>query len=245
MNRSILSIAHRGAAGITPENTKIAFLKALDLGADAIEFDVQLTQDDVCIVFHDESLERTTNGDGLVADTSWEVISKLDAGSWFAASFRNVEVPTLEEVLKTIGGRTTLNIELKPDKRRQEKLVRHVITAVARFDLFESVVFSSFDLGSVELLARLVPKARVGVLCLPDRVEKAVAAAVRMKAETIHPHVGMVDQEFVNDAHARGWNVWAWTANEPGEIELLMALGVDGIFTDYPDRVVNPRKRRD
>lgn len=244
MSGGVLSIAHRGAAGITPENTKLAFLKALDLGADAIEFDVQLTKDDVCIVFHDESLERTTNGEGFVADTSWEVISKLDAGSWFAASFKNIEVPTFEEVLKTLGGRTILNVELKPDKGRAEKLVRHVITAVARFDLFESVVFSSFDLPSIELLRRLVPKARIGVFCLPHRLAQAVAVAARVGAETIHPHVAMVDKDLVAEAHRRGWKVWAWTANEPGEIELLAALGVDGIFTDYPDRVVDPRKRR-
>ena len=219
-------------------------MKALDLGADAIEFDVQLTKDDVCIVFHDEALDRTTNGEGFVADTSWEVISQLDAGSWFAASFKNIEVPTFEEVLKTIGGRTTLNVELKPDKGREEKLVRHVITLVARLEMFDSIVFSSFDLPSIELLRKLVPKARLGILCVQHRLAQAVAVAVRVGAETIHPHVGMVDKELVDDAHRRGWKVWTWTANEPGEIELLTALGVDGIFTDYPDRVVDPRKRR-
>ncbi len=244
MSDSVLVIGHRGAAGLTPENTKLAFLKALDLGADAIEFDVQLTKDNVCIVFHDESLDRTTDGKGFVADTTWEVISRLDAGRWFAESFRGIEVPRLEEILKTLGGRTTLNIEFKPDKGREERLVRHVITAVARFDLWESVLFSSFDMPSIELLRRLVPKARIGVLCVPHKLADALALAEKVGAETIHPHVGMVDSDFVQDAHRRGWKVWAWTANEPGEIELLKALGVDGIFSDYPDRVVNPRKRR-
>jgi glycerophosphoryl diester phosphodiesterase len=244
MSDSVLSIGHRGAAGITPENTKLAFLKALDLGADAIEFDVQLTKDDVCIVFHDESLDRTTNGEGFVADTSWEVISQLDAGSWFAESFKGLEIPTLEETLKTLGGRTTLNIEFKPDKGREERLVRHVMTTVARLDLWDSVLFSSFDMQSIELLRRLVPRARIGVLCLRHRMAEAIAVATEIGAETIHPHVAMVDHELVADAHRRGWQVWAWTANEPGEIELLKAFGVDGIFSDYPDRVVNPRKRR-
>lgn len=244
MSGPTLSIAHRGAAGITPENTKLAFLKALDLGADAIEFDVQLTKDDVCIVFHDETLERTTDGEGFVADTTWDVISELDAGSWFAASFKGIEVPTLEEVLKTLGGRAILNIELKPDKGREERLVRHVITAVARFDMFDSVLFSSFDMPSIELLRRLVPKARIGVLCQQHRYAQAVTVAMRVGAETLHPEVKMVDHELVADAHRRGWKVWAWTANEPGEIELLTALGVDGIFSDYPDRVVDPRRRR-
>ena len=137
-----------------------------------------------------------------------------------------------------------VNIELKPDTGREERLVRHVITAVARFDLFESIVFSSFDLPSIELLRRLVPKARIGVLCVRHRLAEAIAVAVRVGAATFHPPVGMVDRELVADVHARGWDVWAWTANSPGEIELLSALGVDGIFTDYPDRVINPRRRR-
>jgi glycerophosphoryl diester phosphodiesterase len=244
MNGGVLSIAHRGAAGIAPENTKLAFLKALDLGADAIELDVQLTCDDVCIVFHDDTLDRTTDGTGLVSETDFDTISKLDAGSWFSASFKRLEVPTLEEVLKTIGGRTLINIELKADKARIERLVKHAVTAVARFELFDAIVFSSFQVEAIEMVRKLVPRAKIGVLCTPRRLAQAVAVGVRLGVENIHPHVSMVDRELVSDAHRRGWRVWTWTANEPGEIELMSALGVDGIITDYPDRVVNPRRRR-
>jgi glycerophosphoryl diester phosphodiesterase len=244
MIEGVLSIGHRGASGITPENTKLSFLKALDLGADAIELDVQLTRDDKCIVFHDETLDRTTNGTGLVSETDFSVISKLDAGSWFSASFKRLEVPTLEEILKTIGGRTLINIELKPDKTRLERLVKHAVTAVARFDLFDAVVFSSFQMEAIELVRKLVPRAKIGVLCMPHKLAQAVAVGVRIGAENIHPHVSMVDHALIEDAHRRGWRVWTWTANEPGEIELLTAMGVDGIVTNYPDRVVNPRRRR-
>ncbi|RMF25458.1 MAG: glycerophosphodiester phosphodiesterase, partial [Deltaproteobacteria bacterium] len=107
-----LVIAHRGASGTLPENTKLAFAKAIDLGADAIEFDVQLTADNVAVVIHDETLDRTTSGSGRVSETTFDKIRALDAGSWFAASFAGLEVPTLEEVLDAVGSRVLLNIEL-------------------------------------------------------------------------------------------------------------------------------------
>jgi len=237
MAADVVAIAHRGASGVLPENTKHAFVKAIDLGAAAIEFDVQLTLDEVPVVIHDETLERTTNGEGRVGDMGFDELGKLDAGSWFGASFARVEVPTLDEVLATIGGRVVLNVELKPD-HRIEALVKHAITVVARRDLLDSVVFSSFDTDAVKLVRQHVPEARIGVLCTPGRLEPALALAGHVGAETIHPAVAMVDSELIARAHEQGWKVWAWTANEPGEIALLTALGVDGIFSDYPDRVV-------
>jgi glycerophosphoryl diester phosphodiesterase len=241
MSESVLSIAHRGASGITPENTRVAFVKALDLGADMIEFDVQLTRDDVAIVFHDETLERTTNGSGRVSETDFSTISRLDAGSWFGASFADHEVPTLEEVLGLLAGRAMLNIELKPDAR-VEQLVRRVVTAVARFEQFEAAIFSSFQAGALRSLRRLVPDARVGVLCQRGELASALALADELGAVALHPAAAMVDTDLVREAHARKLVVYPWTVNEPGEIALLRALGVDGIFTDHPDRVARPRR---
>jgi glycerophosphoryl diester phosphodiesterase len=241
MSHAVLSIAHRGASGITPENTRVAFVKALDLGADMIEFDVQLTRDEVAIIFHDETLDRTTNGSGRVGETDFSVISRLDAGSWFGASFADHEVPTLEEVLGLLSGRGMLNIELKPDAR-VEPLVRRVVTAVARFELFEEVVFSSFDPAAHHYHRRLVPDARIGVLCQRGELPDALAFADELGAVSLHPAVAMVDTDLVREAHSRRLSVYPWTVNEPGEIALLRALGVDGIFTDYPDRVARPRR---
>ncbi len=230
------AIAHRGASGTLPENTKIAFAKAVDLGADGIEFDVQLSADDIAVVIHDETLDRTTSGTGRVAETDFETIRKLDAGSWFAASFAGVEVPTLEEVLAAVGGRVMLNVELKPDERI-DKLVRCAVTAVARFELFGSVVFSSFEQQALTALRKLVPGARIGVLALPGQLDECLDFARELAAEVLCPAVAMVDSDLVARAHRSGLAVWPWTANMPGEIRLLSALGVDGIFSDYPDRV--------
>ena len=236
MPGGVLPIAHRGASGVAPENTKIAFVKALDLGARAIEFDVQLTRDSVPIVFHDDTLERTTDGTGRIADTDFSVIAKLDAGSWFGPRFARAEVPTLEEVLSAIGPRAMLNVELKPDER-VEKLVKHVITAVARFNLFESVVFSSFDPAAIRLMKKHVPEARLGILCVQDGVDEAFALADDVVAVSLNPARTIVTPELIGVAHERHLEVWAWTANTPQEIERLIAAGVDAIFSDFPDRV--------
>ena len=237
MPADVLAIAHRGASGIAPENTKIAFVQALDLGARAIEFDVQLTRDNVPVIFHDDTLERTTNGGpGRVCDTDFSVISKLDAGAWFAPKFARVEVPTLEEVLSSIGRRALLNVELKPDER-VEKLVRHVVTAVARFDLFETCIFSSFDPKAISALRALVPDARLGVLCTSSDVDAALRFAEEMQAENLHPPRTIVTDALVKSAHDAGLSVWSWTANAQADIERLITAGVDGIFSDFPDRV--------
>ena len=203
MARRILAIAHRGASAITPENTKLAFIKALDLGADAIEFDVQLTRDDVPIVFHDETLDRTTNGSGRVSETDFAAIAELDAGSWFSASFEGVEVPTFEEILTTLGGKTILNVELKPDDR-VEALNRRVVTSIARFELFATVIFSSFQADALRSLRVLVPDARMGVLCQPDGLEAALALAAELGAEALHPAVSMVDSELDSSGSRSG-----------------------------------------
>ncbi|MEE8312224.1 MAG: glycerophosphodiester phosphodiesterase family protein [Candidatus Binatia bacterium] len=241
----VVSIAHRGASGILPENTRHAFVKALDLGARVIELDVQLTRDEVPVVIHDETLDRTTNGTGLVVETDFTEIAELDAGSWFGASFVNVEVPTLDEVLRVIGSRAMVNIELKPDEKRVDTLVKHVVTTVARLNCFDNVVFSSFDLYALKRLRHLVPGAQIGVLCCErEKIDEAIAFARLVKARNIHPSVPLVDTELIKKAHARGWHVWAWTANEPGEIALLAAIGVDGIFSDHPDRVASCTESR-
>ncbi len=147
-------------------------------------------------------------------------------------------------MLTTFGGRITLNIELKPG-RRVDALVKHVITVVARRRLFDSIVFSSFNAEALRLLRHLVPPARIGVLSVSkNKVKADMRVASELRAENFHPRVSLVDSDLVWNARARGWKLWAWTANSPGEIALLAALGVDGIFTDYPDRVATLAQRR-
>lgn len=220
-----------------PENTMPSFEKALELGADALEFDVALTRDGEPVVIHDDTLDRTTTGHGPVEQALFEEICGLDAGRW-----KNVptHVPRLAEVLETFASRTLLNLEIKSSPRRAE-LVDACAQHVIGCDALGSVVFSSFDHDALRLLRYLMPDARIGVLCESAGLERALACAAEVGAENVHPPLFLVTAATVARAHAAGLKVWTWTVNQPETIVRMIASGADGIFSDWPERVVVAR----
>jgi len=232
-----LAIGHRGAAGHMPENTVVSFEKAIELGADAIEFDVALCRDGVPIIIHDDTLDRTTDSVGLVADRGSDEVRALDAGSWRGHPAR---VPTLEEVLERFGSRTLLNLEIKDSLRRVE-LVDVCARMVEESGLVENTMFSSFDLDALRVLRSVLPEARIGVLCMPMKLEAALRCAAEIGAENLHPARMLVTEGLVERARAQGLRIWTWTVNEPGDITRLCNLEIEGIFSDYPERVVAAR----
>ncbi|HVX45860.1 MAG TPA: glycerophosphodiester phosphodiesterase family protein [Mycobacteriales bacterium] len=147
--------AHRGAGRLAPENTVAAFEAALAKGAVALELDVQLTSNDELAVIHDSTLDRTTNGRGLVRSLNSDEVAALDAGSWFAPECAGEWVPTLEQILELSTGRARLNIELKDS--RTDRVAERVIETVRRFDAVDRVVVMSFDLDAVLAAKRRAP----------------------------------------------------------------------------------------
>ena len=230
-----LGIAHRGAAGHAPENTHAAFAAALDLGAKAVELDCQLSADGELVVIHDETLDRTTDGRGPVGDRSAAELARLDAGSWFAAEYRGERIPRLPDVLAQLRDRVTLNIEIK-SARDLGRIEAKLAALIAAERAAEWVVFSSFHADGVRNLRAAAPWARLGVLCDQDPMVGGLALATELGAEFLIPGRRWVDRGLVTAAHARGLDVWVWTVNEPGEMRRLIALGVDAIFSDYPER---------
>ena len=237
MPSRVLAIGHRGAAAHMPENTMPSFYKAIELGADAVEFDVALTRDGVPVVIHDDTLERTTNGRGPVEDALYDEVRRLDAGRWKGVP---THVPSLVEVLDAFAARTLLNLEIKASPRRAE-LVDACAEAVTAGSATTAVVFSSFDHDALRLLRRLLPAARIGVLCDMAGLERALACAAELGAQNVHPPVVLVTRALVERAHAAGLAVWTWTVNRPETIARVIACGVDGIFSDLPERVVAAR----
>lgn len=234
MSNRVLAIGHRGAAGHQPENTMPSFEKALELGADALEFDVVLTLDGVPIVIHDDTLDRTTNGCGAIEQALYADLQSLDAGSWKGTA---THVPTLAEVLAEYAPRTLLNLEIKTSPRRGE-LVEACVEAVLQHEASNSVVFSSFDHDALRVLRTIMPTARIGVLCGMGTLEQGFACALELGAENLHPPALLVTEALVQRAHAANLQVWTWTANATDHISRLLAAGVDGIFSDWPERVV-------
>ncbi len=220
---------HRGAAGHEPENTLRSVRKALELGANGIEVDVHLA-DDRLVVIHDDTLDRTTNGTGAVAEKSFACLRSLDAGC-------GERIPTLEEVFETVNRRAVINVELKgpgtasPVGRLIDQYVQE------RGWRYEDFLVSSFDHTQIQTAKKLCPEIRTGAL-----IEKAPPGlstfAEELGAWSLHPGKHCVTPELVVDAHRRGLKVLVFTINRPAAIAAMAALGVDGVFTNFPERVV-------
>jgi glycerophosphoryl diester phosphodiesterase len=230
-----LVIAHRGASGTSPENTLAAFRRAVELGADMIELDAQLTRDGAVVVIHDYTLERTTSGGGAVHETTLADLRRLDAGAWFDTAFRGERVPTLAETLAAVP--LAFNVELKPVGPGE--LEARALAVVEEAGALERTVFSSFAMDALERVRARSAVARLAVLWETERVDDAIAWARRVGARALHLRKDRVTPEALAAAAAAGLPVRAWTVNERGEMDRLVAAGVEGIFTDFPERFLH------
>jgi glycerophosphoryl diester phosphodiesterase len=224
-----LCIGHRGARGHAPENTLLSIDTGIRLGAHMIEIDVQQHASGALLVIHDLRLERTTNGKGRVADRSLDYIRGLDAG-------QGQQVPTLEEVLDLVDQRVAINIELKTPGTA-ESVARVVRDYVAEGWTPEQFLVSSFHLPELEDFQRAAPEIPLGVLLCGVPLEWAAEAA-ELQAQALNISDEFADPRLIADAKSRGLKVYAYTVNEREDIEQLRKLGVDGVFTDFPERAL-------
>ena len=238
-------IGHRGAAADCPENTLASFARALDLRVTMIECDLQLTADGHVVIFHDWTVERTSNGSGVVRELSLAALRGLDAGSWRDARFAGERVPTLDETLELVLPRAALNLELKSRGPREDAraLARASVAAVAARGAFARVIFSSFDGVCLEEVRAAAPEARIGVLWDEPAFGAAFARAAQLGAVALHPRAATVTPDLVRAAHASGLAVYVWTVNPVDEIVRLVRLGVDGVISDHPARLAEARER--
>jgi glycerophosphoryl diester phosphodiesterase len=227
----VLNIAHRGASGSFPENTLAAFRAAIEAGAEMCELDVQLTRDGAIVVIHDDTVDRTTGGIGAVAMMTLAEMKRLDAGAKFSDRFAGERIPTLEEVFDLVEGRCALNIEIK-----SEGLETKVTELICTRNAFGWTLVSSFDWAALARIRHIAPEIRVGLLASrwPARL---IGAATEMKAAAINPRVDIVTEDLCIAAHGREMSVYAWTVDEPAEMRRLIAYGVDGIMTNWPERL--------
>lgn len=221
--QSSLIIAHRGASGYKPENTFIAFQKALDFKVDGIELDVHLSSDGALIVIHDETIDRTTQGKGLVKNCS-------------ASELQQFGIPTLIEVLELVNRKCIINIELKgigTEKPVVELSEQYILTKNWKYNDF---LISSFNWKMLVEVQVLNPKIRIGVLT-EESIEEALAFAKNIKAFSIHPYYKLLTKENVALMQENGFEVYTWTVNAKEDIEKIKAFKVNGIISDFPDRI--------
>ena len=218
-----------------------AFRRAVELGAMFIETDLQLSRDSRFVAIHDETLERTTDGEGSVHEWTLAELRKLDAGSWFGAGFAGERLPTLEDILRFARDTDVIfYLELKPCATWGAE---HALVGALR-DAGEAArtVVLSFDAPTLAAIRRLDPTLMTGLLVdapQPNLIERATAVGARQLAL----RGDLVTPERLAEARRHDLQVVTWTINHPAHMEALIAAGVDGIFTDYPDRLLAIHRR--
>lgn len=232
---SPMIFAHRGASAYAPENTLAAFELAVQEGAQAIELDAKLSADGHVIVIHDQSVDRTTNGSGKVAEMPLSAMRELDAGSSFSEKFRGERIPALDEVFEAVGKRILINVELTNYATPFDALVPKVVELVRRHALEKRVLFSSFFPHNLRRARRLLPEVPRGLLTWAGWMGAWPRTFGWLAPyQALHPYTTSVNARLVQRFHAAGRRVHVWTVNDEAEMRRLFALGVDGIFTDDP-----------
>jgi len=239
-----LVIGHRGAMGYAPENTLISFEEAIRRGADLLEMDVQLSADGEVVVMHDTSVDRTTDGSGLVRDLPWRKIKSFDAGIWYGPDYAGQYVPSLAEVITRFRARKTtkrhligLIIELKTVRGSGGSLADAVVALLQREEFTDRCCVISFDTVALQEVRAAHKTLPTGLLFSEDTEDGRVAQAKAIGAQSIFPRKTWVSARGVAAAHKAGLSVATWTANTKNEMKRMMTCGVDAIATNYSDRL--------
>jgi glycerophosphoryl diester phosphodiesterase len=237
----VLAIAHRGASGYAPENTFAAFKRAVSQGVSFIETDLHLTRDAHFVAIHDETLERTTNGTGSIHELTLAEARRLDAGSWFASEFMGERIPTLEEILEfTKKYDVVFYLELKPNGFWGGE--HALISALRDSGEIPRSVIISFDPAILVALRKIEPTLMTGLL-YDGNIDNPFDKAIEIGARQIAVRGDLVTPNFLSQARKRDLQVVCWTVNSPAHIRMLASAGVDGIMSDYPDRLLTALKK--
>lgn len=238
----MLVIAHRGSSGHAPENTLAAFRKAVAQGAAFIETDLQLSRDARFVAIHDASVDRTTGGHGDVHGLTLAELRQLDAGSWFGSEFAGEHIPTLEEILDFAKKHDVVfYLELKPSGSWGGE--HALIGALRESGEIPRTVVISFDAGILDALRKIEPTLMTGLL-YDGQIERPIDRAVEIGARQLAVRSNLVSPALLAEARKKDLQVVCWTVNHPAHMRLLIEAGVDGIMSDYPDRLVATQKTK-
>ncbi len=241
-----LNIAHRGASGSAPENTLASFNKAIEMGADVVELDVHLSSDGELIIIHDYTLDRTTDIKGEIKNHTLKEIKKADAGSWFKPDFKNERVPILDEVLFTVNGRAKVLIELKDgndvypgiEKKTLECIKRNGAESWCELQSFKDTVIKNLQALKTTMPVYKLVVGNVPALPLYHDGEMHGGSAFQFKnVAGINPNYRFARKRILKKLHQRGQQMYVWTVNDEKLMKKLLRWGVDGIITNYPEKL--------
>ncbi len=251
-NGGVIVLAHRGFRSHYPENTMLSFQKAAELGVDGLEMDIHSTKDGVLVVSHDATVERMTNGSGPIKEMTLAKLRQLDAGYRWSADdgqtfpFRGqgITIPTLEEVF-TAFPQFWINVDIK---QSQPAIVTPFVAMIRRFEMAERMMVGSFDAATVHRFRQECPEVataatepevrRLFILSKLGLSRFYRSGAKAMQLPEWNGRVRVITPRFVRDGHGGGTAVHVWTVNETADMQRLIEWGVDGLITDYPDRLL-------
>jgi glycerophosphoryl diester phosphodiesterase len=233
---ALKKIAHRGASGAFPENTRLAFHKAIAAGADMIEIDCQLSQDGHVVIFHDEKLRRTAAARGAVRERTLAQLKQLDIGKWRGKAFKGERILTLEEALETVAGDADLCLEFKSFGAAAPGLELKALFILSHYDYLERTILSSFDYRCLARVRELAPEATLGVIYGDGVDGDPFAVAEQLGACSMHVQKELASRDLLNRAWNQGLDVYVWTVNDVRDMEAFAGLGVQGLISDYPEK---------
>lgn len=229
----VVVTAHRGASGLAPENTLSSMQAAIENNADFSELDAQETADGVIIVLHDKDLKRTGGKEGNIWELNYADLKNYEVGSWFDKKYDGEKIPTLQEVIDLVKGKMKLNIELKMNGH-EKKLAERVVKIVEDNNFVDQCIITSFNFDEIKTVRKINKNIKVGYIFskIPDDVDVFSA-----DCDLLSVNKKLVDEAFVKKAHDHGKEVHVWTVNEPEDMKRLIALGVESIITNYPNKL--------
>lgn len=234
-----LVFGHRGACGHAPMNTLPSFRKVVEIGADGTEFDVRLTRDGHMVIIHDPSVDDTTDGSGIVSEMSFAEIRELDAGAWYDGEFRGTRIPTLDEVLETLGKSMVINIEIKSEVYHPDGVEAQVAEAIRRHGIDDLAIVSSFNPLVLRRFYKIAPHVPIAYLHHPAEPHFLTDLMHGLPHNARNPHYSEINPNYMRWAKAHGYRVNTYTVNDP-EIGLRMRdLGVSSVISDVPDMILS------
>jgi glycerophosphoryl diester phosphodiesterase len=239
----MLVVAHRGSSGRAPENTLAAFELALESGAVIIECDVRLTRDDEVVIFHDRTLDRTTDGSGPIQKKTLEELKRLDAGSWFNSKFKGESIPTLNEALRLLEGRAFLNIELKADARDHQanaRLQERVLETVRDARAEHRIFLGSFNHRLMREIKSLHPELTTAIIykTVRDFAYRPSHLVSQAQADAFVCGRWWLRRKLLDDLQNHHIPIFVYTVNTERDVRRMKQLQIDGVITNFPDLVV-------
>lgn len=234
-------IAHRGFSGVYPENTMLAFRKAIEIGADGIELDVHLSKDGQVMIIHDEALKRTTGLDGVISDYTRAELEKISAGKTKNDEFGFTPIPSLEEYLAFMAEHKDkfTNIELKTAPVYYPEIEEKTLELVRKFDLEKNIIYSSFNWLSIERMQRLGTISETGLLFSGMKLYNQAHIIKSLGINYFHPDFNDLTDNIVKSYLDNKVGLNVWTVNEIEDMKVCLSWNIDGLITNFPDRAIS------